>query len=58
MTEYTSATIPLTTENIQTKKANNNLRQVITQQQLVPETIKEELTSGNGLNQFVCIRYT
>ncbi len=44
------------------KKENNNLKQEIAllkseTVQLDPETIKEEPTSGNGLKQFVYIRY-
>ena len=52
-------------ENIQLKKANSNLEQEIAclkseevkEEQLDPETIKVEPTSGNGLKQFVYIRY-
>ncbi len=52
-------------ENIQLKKANNNLEQEIAhlksekvkEEQLDPETIKVEPTSGNGLKQFMYVRY-
>ncbi len=53
-------------ENIQLKKTNINLEQEIArlkseevkEEQLDPVSIREEPTSGNGLKQFVYIRYT
>ncbi len=52
-------------ENNQLKKEKNNLEQEIArlkseavkEEQLDPETIKVEPTSGNGLKQLVYIRY-
>ena len=66
LAECISANTLLMKENIQFKKTNNNLEQEIArlksekvkEEQLNPETIKEEPTSGNGLKQLVCIRYT
>ncbi len=59
LVECFSANTLLKKENIQLKKVNNNLEQEIArliseevkEEQLVPETIKEEPTSGNGLKQ-------
>ncbi len=62
LAEYNSANTLLKKENIQLKKANNNLEQEIAslkvkKEKLDPVSIKEEPTSGNGLKQFVYIRY-
>ncbi len=62
--EYINANTLLKKENIQLKETNTNLEQEIArlkseevkEEQLDPETIKEEPTSGNGLKQFVYIR--
>ncbi len=61
LVECISANTLLKKEIIQLKKTNDNLEQEIahlkfekvSKEQLDPETIKEELTSGNGLKQFV-----
>ncbi len=63
LVECISANTLLKKENIQLKKANSNLEQEIArltseevkEEQLVPDTIKVEPTSGNGLKQFVYI---
>ncbi len=62
LAEYISANTLLMKESNQLKKTNNNLQQEIARLKSEkvkedPETIKEEQISGNGLKQFVYIRY-